>query len=498
MSVRPDVSDISTMIDEAYLRLVIKGVLDNEKYDIRMRRNFDTACWSFVPPHLIFVGDQIFKNCTAKPKAYYAESYLIHEVGHSLFTERDLKAVNLALGASAIPFKLLNLAEDARIEWLMRSRLKRCFRWAEFETLETPLSPRQMLFYIIQHDGGCYVDEMTYGVRVREYYERFIAADSTWDIVDILEEWMSEFQEEEEQENNNDDSDTTGGQGGSSDLKEGLKLMTDPKALQAALNNSENVAGEDLNKKSKNVALEEEHAVNSNTLIEYSNCKVSLSYLTEWDKDKAVELASLFESLFVGRVSSSESRNRSNKYNRRAFRPYIFSANFYLEERTERRKAKEVVLVVDTSASMRSPFPNMRVVIGTFNELAKRGHVSGYIVLSANIGGKASFETFAFPVADEVIASFSPEYGGEGINGTLKSITGLLAKAEHIFVLTDGNISDEAVEKDFLHAKGIYTTGIYIGDADYTASLSRWFDQTIVAETLESCSDYIIQRIAKG
>jgi len=128
MSVRPDVSDISTMIDEAYLRLVIKGLLDNEKYDIRMRRNFDTACWSFVPPHLIFVGDQIFKNCTAKPKAYYAESYLVHEVGHSLFTERDLKAVNLALGASAIPFKLLNLAEDARIEWLMRSRLKRCFR----------------------------------------------------------------------------------------------------------------------------------------------------------------------------------------------------------------------------------------------------------------------------------------------------------------------------------------------------------------------------------
>lgn len=102
-------------------------MLPVEKVSIEVGR-VATACWSYIPPHRIVVGNNEFN---AQKSENYIKSLLYHELSHSLWTERDFNIINKNLNEKNIPFRLYNLFEDARIEHCFRDKTGRKFNWQQ-------------------------------------------------------------------------------------------------------------------------------------------------------------------------------------------------------------------------------------------------------------------------------------------------------------------------------------------------------------------------------
>lgn len=190
---------IEAQVNQGYIDALIEEWLEKEPYSVRIRKNFQTACWAFRNnKHVIFVGDALYKTlkrALQRGDEYYIVSYFFHELSHSKETERDLRTLSKALKADGIPFRFHNLAEDARIEHLFRVRTGRPFRWADFErSPEGSNVPTSLLFAIIQQDGGTQgLESFEYFERVHAYYIRMIACSNSWDLIPILKEWREEF-----------------------------------------------------------------------------------------------------------------------------------------------------------------------------------------------------------------------------------------------------------------------------------------------------------------
>lgn len=202
-------------------------------------------------------------------------------------------------------------------------------------------------------------------------------------------------------------------------------------------------------------------------------------------------MSELFSSVFESKLGYINTKSKSDKLNKKAFRPYAHTTKFYQELQVEYPSAKKVTLVLDCSGSMNSSMSKMQIVIGVFNELAKARHLEGNIILSGVKHGTAIHETFKFPIENSVIGSFRAAYGAEGLNAAMSSNMSLLEESDYVFVLTDGRISDEPINREESHLKGIYTIGIYIGDPD-RCQLNEWFDKGIAVKTVEDCADELV------
>jgi len=184
--------------NEAYLDALIEGILDKIPYTVRVRKNYRTACWTFRNGrHYIFVGDALHRmlgRALQRGDEEYIHSFFQHELGHSLFTERDLRSLDQALKSEGIPFRLYNLFEDARIEERMRQITGRLFGWSRFEKIGVSDKPGALLFAIIQQDGDTTgLEDSAIFERVYDYYMRAVSASDSWALIPIIKEWLEEF-----------------------------------------------------------------------------------------------------------------------------------------------------------------------------------------------------------------------------------------------------------------------------------------------------------------
>lgn len=82
----------------------------------------------------------------------------------------------------------------------------------------------------------------------------------------------------------------------------------------------------------------------------------------------------------------------------------------------------------------------------------------------------------------------------EGFSNTFKAVNRLMRDAEVNFIITDGNISDGALDKDRMTSEGIRTFGIYVGDPEY-CQLNKWFHRGVARETLAEVVDELRRQI---
>ena len=156
----------------------------------------ETACWSFpggVHKIQMYEGlpeyiDNPSMTCLPRGKrkeTAYLKAVHFHEVFHGLYTTRKLKELNDLLAKNKLPFVLLNVFEDARIEALGRSRRPgkmhpthdgtrvesksygvRKFDWLRWETLDVS-TPINTLLSFIKAEGtnkGGYAPEYKAGM----------------------------------------------------------------------------------------------------------------------------------------------------------------------------------------------------------------------------------------------------------------------------------------------------------------------------------------------
>lgn len=150
-----DNTKIKSLLQQAKKEAFLMGFLPPEKVNIEISAAVETACWSFIPPHRIVVGNV---SHNSKKSEGYIQSLLWHELSHARWTERDMKEVDVKLYNCRVPFKLYNLFEDARIEHLFRDETGKKFNWIQDIPNKEATTPVE-IFYSFVNNEGVYTKE---------------------------------------------------------------------------------------------------------------------------------------------------------------------------------------------------------------------------------------------------------------------------------------------------------------------------------------------------
>lgn len=525
--------NINEVVRKAYRNMLLEDdFLPPEKMQVLIRNDFETACWSFKPPHAIFVGDKILEKVPATNMVdsqkvnHYVESYLFHEMGHAKYTERDFKAINAALSKEKIPFSLFNLFEDARIEHLIRGETGRAFKWSELENIEAPKSAVGLYFNLIQDEAGAFENEVLvqYLAKVKSenatlpdsklkeedvddvarFYNRSLGCKNSWELIPLMVEWMKRFPETESEAK--DLAEQKGGEGqpkegdgnaggqkpkpvrGLTELLEGMALQNDDKAFEAAMANSKDIS----DKKEKIEAKCEpgERELNSMSLDDYTNLDFSrFGQSHEASEELANKLLPKFEKLFESKSQKINTVAPAKRLNTRGL--VADSDKIYRAKKEVASAKKNICVVIDCSGSMNGePMNGAATLVLILSRLAQKNKLDGHVTLSCTSG----YQTFALPMSKQAINEHFTVCGGEGLSETFRRIKPLMKKADWNFVITDGNICDEPIDKRLLNKEGIQTMGIYVGDPT-RCKLSEWFDKGCARDSLSGLVDELVRKI---
>lgn len=488
--------DFKNIVNELWREVLIMGLPEEKRYKVLTHPSHPTACWAWREEpkpgeHKIWIGERSVDLCTKKPAdKIYIQSLLLHEIAHSKLTVKDIKAVAKWCKDNKIPFSLFNLFEDARIEHIFRVTYSRNFLWAEYEKpiKNKDLNPTSALFKFIQRENRRVRFPATFkeGERVRCYYERIIACESTYDLMPILLEWIEEFPPE-----------NSGGKGSSKkdDSSDPVELgeldIVVTEEQEAAMDaDATEIIFYCFDTGDQEVVSQE---TESTLLTDFTTGEISVpggqGRITE-GFERYIPLA---EKLFKDKKGYVNTASPSKRLNRKSL---IGASDKLYRKKTVKRSAKRNVnVVVDCSGSMGgNPIANARAFVTILNQLALQGKVEGHLVLTSIEDDTGLTETHRLPVSEEFISGIPANGEGENIAGTVELIKPLLRKADYNFFVTDGEITDSPLNKVQLRREGIYTFGLYVGDFE-ASRLSRWFDRFIVRDSLEGLLNEMLRKV---
>lgn len=168
------------------------------------------------------------------------------------------------------------------------------------------------------------------------------------------------------------------------------------------------------------------------------------------------------------------------------------SVSIYKKAGKPKPMLKSVNLIIDMSGSMSGAHEvGSMQLISIFSELAEMGVVKGNVIYSLPSGGAV----YKLPMKKEDIVRFRAIFGSEGLQNTFTKSVDIIKRAEYNFFITDGNITDAPLDKNAIKAKGIYTTGLYIGRPQQSEILLEWFEKGICRETLTELADEMVNKL---
>ena len=119
--------DLKEAIRKSEVDAFLEFMLPEENINISISKNVETACWRFdnkTEKHNIVIGYYNYNE-----KAETIKNLLFHELSHSLWSDRDIDSLTERVKVMGIPFRLLNLFEDIRIEEECRKKTNKKFLW---------------------------------------------------------------------------------------------------------------------------------------------------------------------------------------------------------------------------------------------------------------------------------------------------------------------------------------------------------------------------------
>jgi len=499
--------DIEAAVREEVLAGILAGREVEEELLIRIKPGFNTGCWTWVPPHRIYIGSGIFDNpqvreeLTDEQRVRYTGAYVRHEQGHAQFTERDLRAVHGRLNVERLPFGLWNLFEDARMEAHYRRKHEIRFEWLEFERSDfdpkqvtsLPTLAQAMLFALIQSEGeitaeslekhasevGCSMcrEEARGTCRTAEsvarsvlgYYAETCSQKEALALLPIMRRWVDEF--------GLPPPEAGGGAGGAGgDLELSMMLQADPKALEEFDKGAKDINGKEIpgGKKTPEERIDLPEGGTSNLLVGEGALI---------DESRVSVIVQHLRKLFLERIRVEYSETPAKRISARhcaTERPP------YRHRTVTGRARRRFELVVDCSGSMAGlHIEEGRVLIAALSALAREGKVEGRVILA--VGDDAfHWERFRLPMSLESIGKIEAFGAAEGLEYALQQNIDVLRGADFVCVYTDGCITDRPIHKDWLHQRGVHTTGLYVGDVRYLSELQKYFDRSLIREDIEA------------
>lgn len=497
-----------TALDDAMVDALLISPALSDRQDVRLKPKFDTACWSYLPPHRIYIGLDLFEKesvrlgLSEEQQAKYIANHYHHERAHGLYTA-ELAKVSDWCAKRRIPFSLWNLFEDVYIEARYRVNTGYRFNWTELEFTNFGRRPESVLFALIQHegnydrlvefaktwapeagaqDGPLALDAQGSAVaanmheaarawlpRVKPYFDRAVRATESMDLAPLIEAWVDEFGLPPKSEDKGD-------------MAQGLALQLSSAAL-AEFDKDAKPVYEDVE---AGEAPPYQPQESDDKLLAKSGQVLVPSLAGEFrEGPRARQLAQVLKALFEKEKKTVHSQVPSRRISAKR---YALGLPAFRKPLLQGKAKQKVLVVFDMSGSMKGFHAREgQVLLAAFSELARMGLISGHVVFSAvTASNRASHETYALPLSDHFLGSVAPCHGAEGLDAAIRSNLELAKEADHVFVYTDANISDHKVDKRGLHAKGVFTFGLYVGnDPEAHGRLMKYFDKGVVRKSVE-------------
>lgn len=488
--------DMAHIARMAYIKMQIDDILPNEVYEIYVKPNFATASWRFYQDkHQIVIGANIFKNSAhilnETQKIEYLKSYLHHELAHSIWSEKDLKFLNDQLFVEAIPFELFNLFEDARIEEQMRSHLKKLFKWTEYELLATPTNSLGIFFYLLQseHQKKSLVElKNKIGISlhkdfntVLDFYKRALKSTNSLQLIPLLREWIKKFPETIKYIQ--------------IIKKEGhlfceeSQYTTDDKKFDELLSDAINITSEYLPQETKSKVKsirERAKASSRGTLLHPHEIKMPFN-----EKQRDMLLVRM-KKLFYEPLRLISTRVPAKRVNLK--RLPTGSEKIFKKKDAPKLLKKKITIILDLSGSMQCVIENMRLLIDVMDKMSSKGLIDATLILTANKYG-ATYEVLQMPLKKGTISRIVPFSSTEGLENSMKSNIELLSSSDYVWILTDGYIDEEPLNKNYFASHGVKTHAMYIGDTSCKEEMKKSFDHVICEESVEGLAEKIFTLI---
>ncbi len=498
-----DIDTAKDLINRAVEELKQLNIFKPEPYRFFIKEDFDTASWSYRPPHYIVLGADIFKHFTAKEedKSDFFLKLLFHEVAHSIYTDYRLFKIIKILEERDLPFEVFNLFEDARVEHrlLKENNIKMIsdFNWSKCMELDTPYDSLDLFYWIVQKNGSKKSFDIVYRLlnsdlkldsqRVWGFYEKTINAKDSYEVIDIVGEWMRKMQDKTLNIGNN--------------LFHGeLEILNSPNSIISQIKGAHeiiNITIEDL--KNRQIATNDTSSLknlysikqlSSKNLLEKENAR------GDFDKKLLQTITKEIEHLFIDDRRYKKTSTPSKRLNIRNL--LLKNQNVY-KKRTKDIKKKKFTIVLDISGSMSGIIEDMLILVEVFNILSKKGLVDGYLILSVSFYlDEAAYQTFKFPLKQDVLKKIVSYAGTEGLAEVMKNLSKLLKPSDAVFVFTDGLFADDPLNRSFFHRNNIDLYGVFLDkDKKGKYNLLQYFDKEIVDSDVEKLAFKIVEMLKR-
>jgi hypothetical protein len=447
-----------------------------------------------------------------------------HEGAHSLFTKRhDQETLREKMREAKIPFHLWNLFEDARIEQCWRKTFRTHFNWLKFLFIsnETPVpgeppthairlfqdctryenNPRAISAWEradkdpkMQYEGK---GKARYGRRslVKFYFRRVVKAPNTDSLIPIIQSWIKTFPETDSPRDYS---------GIGMDIGSASALMKDgkmPKGTKSADGGAHReipettasiaTASGDPDAKPEKAVTREDTKTASIAYPVPKNRYFSRDSIREVDAHRADKLVGLFARFLEGGEGLVHSRNPTSKID---FRKYMRGAeDFYLRKGDDPAGVKRISFIFDASGSMSGVSDEGCYLAYVLNQLVAQRKVECQSMILT--GG--DFHREPMPFDPRILNHVATPGGVEGFVRTMRHNESELVNSKMTIFFTDGDITDEHINKEEWHRKGVYTVGLYVGDPEKSKSLHRWFDSVLVRNDIEAIADSLVQIIKR-
>ena len=477
---------IKEVLRELKLFAILNFLNFEENYEIRIHKNFPTACWRWDEKErkhkiLIGLGNGLKEKFEKFPE--YMKSFGFHEFSHSLHTPRNIESINETLRKKGIPFELYNLFEDARIEHLWRKKFGRKFSWTKVEeeqlkdlmqkirktlgncenylkewkekgfskVLGTLAS--DVFFLFVQTEGEEDISkelgkikplselEKDFVETVQSYYKRVIEGNE-YSVVEECRKFVEEFGFPTRVLQIIPSPD---GNGDMEISDEDFKMLWED-AKDESEGEGESGKGEVGNREYRE----------GEPIIELSSDKVSL----DWSSVER-EVSKLIKVFRTERKKIS-SIFPAKKLNTK--RLALDEEKVYMREEEKKTRMKPFTVIVDCSGSMEMMTPHQHFLVAVFSELVRRVNTESYLILTKNYEA----QLFKLPVGRDVIERIPYDGGSENIYGGIVRFWKYILRTKYVFVISDMVITDywdnTKVKIQEFGRRGIEVIGIYKGD----------------------------------
>ncbi|MDF1884108.1 hypothetical protein JHD49_09170 [Sulfurimonas sp. SAG-AH-194-C21] len=476
-----------------YIDMQINALLPEEKYEIYMKPNFNTAAWYCDNGvHKIVIGDKIHENMrpdefSKKENLRYLGAYLTHELAHSIWTEKDIKSIAKILKEKRIDFNLFNLFEDARIEEKMRKHLQKNFHWAHYEEIFLIKNPVGMFFYILQNEHNKEIlSEMQSTLdaqglelltKVFKFYKKVLNTQTTLHLIPILQAWYKEFPDtrnnikdiiylghlfsEENKYKSKEEFDV---------LLEGTYNIITTQDVQLTLQEVE----------SSKIKLEKAKA---SLLLHPSSVELGYSF-----KERDYLLSEM-KKMFVDKERTLATHLPSKRLNLK--RAVSCSDKLFKRKMAHKKEKKKANIILDLSGSMECAIEDMRLIIDVINTMVIEGYIEANLILTCAMYPYVTYEVLPMPLVSDTISRLVPKSASEGLHITLMSNLKLLKWADYNWILTDGFIDEGPLDKDYYAKQNIHTHAMYIGDVSVKQEMLKSFDYVLCEKDVRGLTQKI-------